>query len=75
MEESTFDIYAGTPGGNARWMESASELAVAQKRMQELAAKTPGPYFIFNIWTSCVLSQLNTQRALSAPQRKFANAA
>ncbi len=75
MEESTFDIYAGTPGGNAKWLESASELAGAQKRMEEFAAKTPGHYFIFSVWTSCVLSQLNTQKPLFAPKRKFANAA
>ena len=45
MEESTFDIYAGTPGGNAKWLESASELAGAQKRMEEFAAKIPGQLF------------------------------
>ena len=75
MEESMFDIYAGTPGGNAKWLESASDLVSAQKRMEELAAKNPGQYFIFNAWTSCVLSQLNAQRPLSAPKRKFAHAA
>jgi hypothetical protein len=75
MEESMFDIYAGTPGGNAKWLGSASELAGAQKRMEEFAAKTPGQYFIFNSWTACVLSRLNTQKPLSAPNRKFAHAA
>jgi hypothetical protein len=75
MEESMFHIYAGTPGGTAKWLESASELAGAQKRMEEFAAKSPGQYFIFNAWTYCVLSQLNTQKPLSAPKRKFANAA
>ncbi len=75
MEESMFHIYAGTPGGNSKWLESASELASAQKRMEDLAAKTPGQYFIFNVWTSCILSQLNTQKLLSTPKRKFAHAA
>jgi hypothetical protein len=75
MEESMFHIYAGTPGGNAKWLGAASELASAQKDMEDLAAKTPGQYFIFNTWTSCVLSQLNTQKLLSTPKRKFAHAA
>jgi hypothetical protein len=75
MEESTFDIYAGTPGGNAKWLGSAPDLTGAQKRMEEFAAKAPGQYFIFSVWTSCVLSQLNTQKPLSAPKRKFAHAA
>jgi hypothetical protein len=61
MPEQTFDVWSGTPEKNGKWLETVTGLASARKRMKELAAKTPGQYFIFNVWNSCVLDQIATQ--------------
>jgi hypothetical protein len=76
MQESTFDILSGTPGKNAKWLESVSGLTNARKRMEGLAAETPGQYFIFNPWNSCVLLQVDTHaKPISAFKEKVASAA
>jgi hypothetical protein len=63
MQDFALDILSGTPETNAKWLESVAGLANARKRMNELAAQTPGQYFIFNAWNSCILEQLDTQQS------------
>lgn len=76
MQEPTFDILAGIPAKNAKWLESVSGLANARKRMEELAAETPGTYFVFNPWSCCVLVQVDTRaKPVSASKAKVASAA
>ena len=76
MQEPTFDILSGAPGKNARWLEAVPGFANARKRMETLAADSPGPYFIFNPWNSSVPVQINTQaKLISAFKPRAANAA
>jgi hypothetical protein len=42
-----FDIFAGTIDKDARWLEAVKGLANAKRRMHEIAAKSPGRYFLF----------------------------
>jgi hypothetical protein len=71
MQEPTFDILSGIPGKNSEWLESVSGLTTARKRMEEIAAATPGKYFIFNAWNSCVLIQVDTEaKYISASKHK-----
>jgi hypothetical protein len=72
MQETAFDILSGTPQTKVKWLESVTGLANARKRINELAAQTPGQYFIFNAWNSCIIEQIDTQQSiqrLNAPPR------
>ena len=77
MQEAVFDILSGTPGHNAVWLESVPGFMNARKRIEELAAATPGPYFIFNSWNSTVPVQINTGSKLvrAKARKKTASAA
>jgi hypothetical protein len=72
MQEATFDILSGIPGRGAKWLESAPGLTNARRRMEELAAATPGKYFIFNAWNSCVLVQVDTEMKPISSKAKIA---
>ncbi len=43
----TLDLFAGVPGQNATWMERVTGMEQARRRIHELAAETPGEYFVF----------------------------
>jgi len=61
MQEPTFDIWSGTPDKSGKWLETVAGLGNAQRRMKQLAAQTPGKYFIFSVWNGCVLDQIETR--------------
>lgn len=65
MEDSAFDIFSGIPYGDCKWMQSVNGLGAAHKRLQEIAAETPGKYFMFNAWNSCVLTQVDTGKVIA----------
>jgi hypothetical protein len=45
-----FDIFAGIYDKvDAIWLESAETLALAKRRVNEIAAAEPGSYFIFDV--------------------------
>jgi hypothetical protein len=46
--EITFEIFSGMPDRDAVWLESVSGLAAANDRMKQMAAATPGAYFVFH---------------------------
>ena len=48
MSEPRFDIFSGTPKKDPTWIEEVEGLSSAYRRMNELAAATPGQYFIFS---------------------------
>jgi hypothetical protein len=75
MQEPTFDILSGIAGRSVKWLESAPGLTNARRRMEELAATTPGKYFIFNAWNSCVLVQVDTGMKAISSKAKVARAA
>jgi hypothetical protein len=69
-DNSTFDIWSGTPQKTGKWLDTVTGLAEARKRMAELAAQTPGPYFIFSAWNRCILDQIDTREQLLAVSAK-----
>jgi hypothetical protein len=74
MCDTPFDILAGSPGRDAKWIESLEGLDLAQARMRQLAAQQPGAYFIFNTWNMCVVSEVNTQAKALLPAYKVKTA-
>jgi hypothetical protein len=44
-----FDIFKRQPGGNVRWLGVVLNLEDAKIRVKELAASSPGEYFIFSL--------------------------
>jgi len=42
-------------------LETVTGLAETRKRMTEIGEQTPGQYFIFSVWNSCVLDQIDTR--------------
>lgn len=61
MENTTFDIWSGTPRKTGQWLETVTGLNNARKRMTEIAGETPGPYFIFSAWNGYILDQIDTR--------------
>ena len=43
-----FDIFKRQPGGRVRWFGVATDLENAKQRLKELAASSPGEYFLFS---------------------------
>jgi hypothetical protein len=62
MREPTFDIFSGGPDNDPVWLESVLGLSNARERMEQIAAKTPGQYFIFSFGSQAVLAQTDTLR-------------
>jgi hypothetical protein len=48
MSSASFDILRRHNDGSFIWVETASELAHAKDRLQQLYAATPGEYFVFD---------------------------
>jgi hypothetical protein len=76
MAEPTFDIFSGMPGESAIWLEAVMGLANARHRMEQIAAKTPGKYFLFSIQSHAVIERIDTGKPLErALQRRKTGAA
>lgn len=57
----TYEIFRGRHGeNNVRWIEPVEGLGPANERMKELAAKQPGPYFVFSVVSHSVVASLDT---------------
>lgn len=57
----SFDIFRGPfPSRKVEWLESVEGLASAVSRMKEIAAKTHGPYFVFNAEDRRILASIDT---------------
>ena len=56
----TFDIFRGALDRDALWLCAVQGLAAAKVRMNQLAAETPGRYFIFFGPTHEVVGQTET---------------
>jgi len=72
MQEPTYDIWLGTPPKGVKCLETVPGLENARERMKNLAAQTPGQYFIFSSWNNCVLDELDTQEDCNAEIHKRA---
>ena len=56
----TFDIFQGPGKHDARWLECVEGLDAATKRMDEMAAKRRGMYFVLNLYNCLVLARTDT---------------
>jgi hypothetical protein len=63
MAEPSYDIFSGLPDKSAKWLESVEGLDGAQRRMRELSEQSPGQYFIFSVWNSSIVAQVDTANA------------
>ena len=69
---STYDIFAGRYGDtDAYLIEPVEGLGCAYERMKEIAAKEPGPYFLFDPSSHRVLASVDTT-AYQKPKAKSA---
>jgi hypothetical protein len=64
MKGAPCDIFRKDLLGTPVWMETVQDLETAKLRMIELAARSPGEYFVF--------SQESQEIVSSTPQRLFA---
>jgi hypothetical protein len=58
----TFDLFSDHFDADALWIEAVQEFGCAVERMKELAAQSPGPYFVFCTRTHKVLASIDTSR-------------
>lgn len=72
MGEPTYDIFTGAMGaGDERWIEAVSGLENARKRLEEIAGRKPGLYFLFHARTHSVVASVDTRtNAAASYQRK-----
>ena len=64
MKEPNCDFFSGVPDRNPVWLEAVQGLSNARARMHEIAAQTPGQYFVFSVGSRAVLAQTETFRKL-----------
>jgi hypothetical protein len=72
MTQPTFDIFSGQPGQDAIWVEAVVGLSNARERMQQIAAKEPGTYFVFSATGRSVLAQIETFKKIDNSKAKAA---
>jgi hypothetical protein len=60
MSDATYDIFSGRLNSAAMWIEAVEGLGNAYQRMTELAANSPGCYFIFCTRTHTVRGSIST---------------
>jgi L-amino acid N-acyltransferase YncA len=66
-----FDIFKGSyPGKDAMWLETIRGLANARQRMEQIAAETPGTYFVFSTHDNLVLAISNTTQGAGTDRAK-----
>jgi hypothetical protein len=76
MKEPLFDLFSGQSEKDAVWRESVEGFANARKRMEQMAASVPGPYFLYSPLSHSILARTDTARPLlSAREEKKAGAA
>jgi hypothetical protein len=63
-----FDIFSGTIDKDARWVEAVRGLANARERMEELAKKKAGKYFVYSSLSHTVLAMTDTTELESERQ-------
>jgi len=59
-EEPQFDIFSGSPTEDVLWIEAVPGLESARQRMQEVASRVPGKYFLFSASSQTILAQVDT---------------
>ena len=60
MRVPKFDVFAGRPGSaDVFWKEAVAGLGAANDRMKELAAMSPGSYFVFDFSSGRILAHMD----------------
>ena len=72
MKEPAFDIFSGGPNDDPLWLETVTSLSDARERMEIIAAKTPGRYFIFSFGSQSIVCQTETFKKVEAAKAKSA---
>jgi hypothetical protein len=67
-----YDIFSGRFGDGAFWLEAVEGFAAAHERMKQLAAESPGAYFLFCRTTHTVEAAIDTTAAAGARERRKA---
>jgi hypothetical protein len=62
MEAGYERVFSGLLNKDAMWIESVQGLGAANDLMKELAAKRPGPYFVFDAISHKILAQTDTSQ-------------
>ena len=60
MDEPTFGIFRGATDRDAVWIEAVAGLSSARQRMEEIAAASPGQYFVFGQQSHSILARIDT---------------
>lgn len=55
-----YDVFRGSQGEDAKWLESVEGLEEPCERMRQEANKTPGKYFVFSVTGATVLATVDT---------------
>jgi hypothetical protein len=63
MGERTFDIFMETIGADELWLEAVLGLVSARQRMEQLAAHSPGHYFLFDVRTNSILARIDSRKS------------
>jgi hypothetical protein len=70
-----FDIFSGSVDKDAIWIEAVEGLGNAKDRMDELAAKSPGKYFVFCGFSHTVMAVTDTRKEDSDSDQRETGAA
>lgn len=60
MQDPTFDIFSGRLGESPIWIASVDGLSNARARMHDIAARTPGQYFVYSFANRLVVAETET---------------
>jgi hypothetical protein len=60
MPRATFDVFLGTPDNVVRWLGCFEGLACAREQMDQMAADTPGQYFLYCVATQTTIAAIQT---------------
>jgi hypothetical protein len=56
-----YDIFQGTTETDALWIAAVKGLLTATERMNEIAGRQPGHYFLFDVPTKSIVAQIDTR--------------
>jgi hypothetical protein len=70
-QPDVFDIFSGDTDRDALWIEAAPGIEQARQRMGEIAAATPGSYFLFHTATRQIVERVSSAQAISTRGEKL----
>ena len=73
MPTPHLDILKRQPDGSFIWLEAASDLKVAKDRMEQLASRHPGEYFVFDQKTQQIVAKIGVAATDSQQSRASTN--